>query len=424
MHPQRFYLVFSILLLAGCSATEFSSKQAVLSSKSVFSPSADEYSGQVRQGSDANGNIRSPASTDASGWLSGLVGSLPKAPNYSNNIYGANAPDAGNGIQSPGTSGDAGDNVKQDDNTNDEVDLRFLCSDNESMSSTNYKRAVSQNKPVSLMVGTTVCTDDINKIKPLVQKKSITIADLQSLCPAALPAAGKWSKLTLKIDGESYVSVDGEIEFLYALNKQIIPADQAGDSLCDQRSSPLVIHMASDVNNPKAIELSSQEDGIDFDLLGASNNYESVRISWFTNEDYRMLALPDAEGKVRGIDQLFGNATTGPDGQDADNGYAALAKYDGTSADGHFRLAQPDGRIDRRDPIFSRLRLWLDRNRDGVSQPDELVSLKAAHIAYIDLDYSTDYAETDQYGNKTMMKSVVGYTNGALDLIFDLWFAY
>jgi hypothetical protein len=137
-----------------------------------------------------------------------------------------------------------------------------------------------------------------------------------------------------------------------------------------------------------------------------------------------LLALPDENGQVTSIDQLFGNSTVGPDGRFADNGYQALAKYDGTTADGYFQVAEADGFIDSRDPVYRRLRVWVDENLDGVAQASELIPLHRERIAAIDLDYSSDYAETDVYGNQTMMKSVVRHFDGSLDLIFDLWFAY
>jgi len=139
-----------------------------------------------------------------------------------------------------------------------------------------------------------------------------------------------------------------------------------------------------------------------------------VRISWFTNQSYGLLALPDSAGRVTGIDQLFGDRTLGPDGQFADDGYAALSKYDSNA----------DGRIDQRDPVYGRLRVWVDRNYDGIASANELLSLPQADIRYILTTYTTDFSETDQYGNTANRKSYIGRFDGSRDLIFDLWFAY
>ncbi|MGZ3723031.1 MAG: hypothetical protein ACXVA9_08885 [Bdellovibrionales bacterium] len=338
----------------------------------------------------------------------------------------------GNGIKNNGDAtgnlvqggGDATGNLHQPDGTDSEIDLLLMCSDRRSGDNANFKRAYDENLPVELLIGTNVCTNNKDEIKAIIQKKKFTLGDAQRLCPALVPASGQWANVTIGIDGVPYNSMRGTITVLYALNTQTDPPSQAADALCDKRSSPLVIHLTSDTSTPQPIALSSQADGVLFDLLGARNNHLPVQISWFTNQDYGLLALPDTNGEVNSIDQLFGDNTVGPDGRFSDNGYAALAKYDGTTSDGAFQVAKPDGIIDRHDPVFSRLRIWVDKNLDGKAQPEELIPLRKARISYIDLKYSTAYAETDQYGNQTLMKSVVGYWDGSLDLIFDLWFAY
>lgn len=395
MRVQRLFIVLTFAL-AGCSAAKFSTnKQDFLSKASAFDNG--DYQGTITQPNAAGNGITQPA--DDSGSASGS-------------------------IHQPGMGGFAQGSIHQPDGTDDEVDFRLMCSDRRSGDAANFKKAVAENLPVQLLIDTKICTQDINIIKSLITKKSFTVADAQQICPALVPAEGKWSNVSLVIDSSPYNSMRGVITVLYALNHDTQPADEVADQLCDEMASPLVIHLDSDPTKPQPIALSSQADGVLFDLLGASDNHEYVRISWFTNHDYGFLALPDKNGDVNSIDQLFGNNTVGPDGLFADDGYAALAKYDGKTADGMFQVAKPDGFIDAKDPIYSRLRIWVDLNFDGVAQPNELVSLRRARIAYIDLGYSSDYAETDQYGNQTLMKSVVGHFDGSLDLIFDLWFAY
>jgi hypothetical protein len=51
------------------------------------------------------------------------------------------------------------------------------------------------------------------------------------------------------------------------------------------------------------------------------------------------------------------------------------------------------------DAVYSRLRLWVDRNHDGVSQTDELITLKEAGVFAIDLNYQ-ETRRTDQFGNQ------------------------
>ncbi len=188
-----------------------------------------------------------------------------------------------------------------------------------------------------------------------------------------------------------------------------------GDNeLCDDHQSPLVVNMTPAGREDRGLMLTSPEKGIDFDLLGENQSlaHQKVRISWPRNSYYMFLALPDANGDVRGINELFGNNPRGPDGKFAADGYAALAKHD----------LNGDQVIDARDAIYSKLALWSDRNRNGRTDRGELYSLVTAQIKSIDLKYDANFFEEDQYGNQSRMKSVVERNSGALNVIFDLWF--
>jgi hypothetical protein len=183
---------------------------------------------------------------------------------------------------------------------------------------------------------------------------------------------------------------------------------------CDSNKSPLVVSLGSQA---RGVQLTSPLDGIQFDILGQRSYpvpHAPKQISWLTREDqgYYFITLPNQHGEVNGINELFGDNTQGPDGEYADNGYLALAKYDDDK----------DGLITEKDEIFSHLRLWNDLNRDGKSDPSELFALSDKAIVTIDLDYDENYLEEDIYGNKTMMKSVVKTEDGELHLMFDIWF--
>ncbi|MBX3022207.1 MAG: hypothetical protein KF799_11080 [Bdellovibrionales bacterium] len=371
----RYLLLAGSLFLTACSAAKFAAnKETTLAKTSIF---GDEYSGDIEQP------------------LSG-----------------------GDGVQQPSTGGDAGGGVKQEGNKNTNVSsisFSLTCSDVQSKNQTNFKKAASTvGMGLTLRIGDALCTSDKAKITAIVQKKTFTKADAQALCPAAA-ASAYLEKTNLIVNGSSNTPVlNRTIKLVYANNRTATPVEEAADEFCDTKASPLVIHLNSNPEAPKPIKLSPQASGVLFPLLGVLNDYEDVQISWFTNTDYGMLALPNARGMVESIDDLFGNATLGPDGDIADDGYAALAKYDDNK----------DGRIDAADAVFKHLRIWIDSRRDGVGEARELMSLRQARIEYIDLEYSNDYAETDRHGNETKMKSVVGRSDGSLDLIFDLWFAF
>lgn len=190
----------------------------------------------------------------------------------------------------------------------------------------------------------------------------------------------------------------------------------ATQALCDTKVSPLIISMNSQA---RGIQLTSPLDGIQFDILGQNSfprAHDKKQISWLAVEqqEYYFIVLPNQNGQVLGIDQMFGDNTRGPDGRFAANGYKALAKYD----DDNDRL------ITEEDGVFNSLRLWNDKNRDGIADSSELFRLQEKSLTVIDLRYDNRYKETDQYGNQTLMKSVVKAEDGKLHLLFDLWFRY
>lgn len=191
---------------------------------------------------------------------------------------------------------------------------------------------------------------------------------------------------------------------------------------CDYRATPLVIDTRLDPSQSKGIQLSAPLDGVMFNILGDRGGNKLNQISWVHNPNFMFLVKPNAEGKITGIDELFGDNTRGPDRKFADNGFAALAKWDGLNASGTRRVNKPDSYIDRRDPVFAHLKLWSDVNRDGVAQIAELYRLDEVGIEVIDLNYDAKYMEEDKYGNQIKYKSVVKYLDGRLRLIFDIWF--
>ncbi len=99
-------------------------------------------------------------------------------------------------------------------------------------------------------------------------------------------------------------------------------------------------------------------------LFHESLKLPAVHLSW-TDPKYRngWLALPH-DGSVRALSDLFGDFTAQPPSNDP-NGFRALGVYD----DNH------DDVIDAQDAIYEQLRIWIDDNHDGVSQPGELHTL-------------------------------------------------
>lgn len=197
----------------------------------------------------------------------------------------------------------------------------------------------------------------------------------------------------------------------------VVKAANLGEtSECPRPSDPLVLFFNSGVNS--RIEMTSPSTGVQFDIAGvnAQTNFQSTpyvkkRISWMrTCEGCFFLALPNQNGEVHGIDQLFGDNTRGPDGETANDGFHALSKYD----------ANQDGRIDSQDAVFKQLRLWQDKNMNGAAEASELLKVSDKKVTAISLKYDKYYREVDEHGNEIRFKSLAS-TDSSPALVFDLW---
>lgn len=196
--------------------------------------------------------------------------------------------------------------------------------------------------------------------------------------------------------------------------------DKANAAGCDTVGDPLLVQLAND-GKAQPISLTSAERGVMFDLLGKKNNYQKVQTAWFAeskSENY-FLVLPDAKGDVKGIDQLFGDNTFGPDPKRAfaKQGFEALAKHD----------ENRDKVISDEDAVFSKLRLWKDENLDGIAQSSELFTLDQKGVVAIDIFIDRKdrrYEERDIHGNLVKYKSIVVMKDGQYGLVYDLWLRY
>lgn len=143
--------------------------------------------------------------------------------------------------------------------------------------------------------------------------------------------------------------------------------------------------------------MTDAKDGVCFDVFGTG---EPIRISWTARGSRDgWLALPDEQGRVSTFKQLFGNLTPQPPNANP-NGFLALAVYDTPPKGGN-----GDGVISWEDAIWSKLRVWVDSDHDGIAQPDELLTMEEAGVLWISLGYTVD-PHYDQWGNLFNLRGV------------------
>lgn len=100
---------------------------------------------------------------------------------------------------------------------------------------------------------------------------------------------------------------------------------------------------------------------------------------------------------------MFGNFSPQPrptNGQTR-NGFLALAEFDKTANGGN-----QDGSLTSSDAVFLTLRLWQDRNHNGVSELNELRTLPEVGLTELDLNYEMS-RRIDQFGNRFLYRAKI-----------------
>lgn len=145
---------------------------------------------------------------------------------------------------------------------------------------------------------------------------------------------------------------------------------------------PLIIDLGA-----SGIDLKSVEHGVYFDL---DNNDFAEKTAWIGEEDGFLAFDRNGNGTIDNGGELFGDQVILKDGSKSISGFEALREMDDNE----------DDMIDGEDTAFDKLRVWIDANHNGKSEPDELKSLNELHIVSISLDYKELSLVDDETGTR------------------------
>jgi len=166
--------------------------------------------------------------------------------------------------------------------------------------------------------------------------------------------------------------------------------------------SPIVLDL-----DGAGIRTLSVSQGVRFDIDGDGRVDQT---GWAAQGEGILARDLSGDGKINDGSELFGTATRLSDGSFASDGFEALAALD-TNA---------DGKIDASDPLFADLKVWVDADSDGVTDPGELKSLDEAGVRSIQLNpnKTTQFDEGNLIGLASSFETTDGETRDAVDVWF------
>lgn len=165
------------------------------------------------------------------------------------------------------------------------------------------------------------------------------------------------------------------------------PEDQCDPTCHSCPASPIVVDILGD-----GIRLTDTENGVDFDLIPDG---VLERVAWIApSSDDAWLALDrNNNGMIDNGLELFGDYA--PQFQsDNPNGFKSLGQLDSSIHGGN-----EDGVVSALDGAFHSLRLWQDRDHDGISDAGELIN--PADVGIDAFGYKYKHSRfVDEFGNE------------------------
>ena len=200
----------------------------------------------------------------------------------------------------------------------------------------------------------------------------------------------------LPLDGGGCNNADDYCAFPYGCP----PGSVDGGRGCCCVPTPVLIDVAGN-----GFSLTDAYNGVMFDM-GGDGKKEPVAWTTADNDDAWRVLDRNGNGQVDSAKEMFGNFTEQPHATTRLNGFVALAEFDRSDNGGN-----GDGKITSVDSVFANLKLWQDKNRNGVAEQGELFTLPTLNIATLELDYK-ESKKSDANGNRFSYRAKVKDAQG------------
>ncbi|MDD5053522.1 MAG: calcium-binding protein [Sulfuricurvum sp.] len=201
-----------------------------------------------------------------------------------------------------------------------------------------------------------------------------------------------WNRLALEAflfhnyaynaDNDTTRPIDPNVTNLYTSAKNWSPP----------RADPLVLDLDGDGIETTGVGAGSV-------LFDHDGDGIKTATGWVKADDGLLVMDRNGNGTIDNGSELFGDQTL-VNSTKAANGFAALTAED----------TNHNGKFDAGDTNFTKVRIWQDKNQDGISQSTELITMQQAGIASINLTYTVSNIAYE--GNLQLLRSTYIKTDG------------
>jgi hypothetical protein len=167
-------------------------------------------------------------------------------------------------------------------------------------------------------------------------------------------------------------------------------------------ASPIVLDLNGD-----GVSTLSYSSGVQFDIHASGHK---VQTGWVSSTDGLLVLDRNRNGVIDSGSELFGTSTTLANGEKAKDGYVALSELDSNG----------DHLITKADKQWEELKVWVDKNSDGISEAGEMVTLDSLGITQLNLAAKT--TSVIDNGNVIGLTSSYQTADGNNHGMADVWF--